>query len=826
VLDEILKQIDYMLVLAPLNPRPKGSREIWVTCPKCGKNEAFIFRDGRSIICRRGNQCGQTTELLELVSGIPRARGEDFLKACEELAKVGGAPFERRRMTPEQRLRIEAMEIRADALTLLRDAASANLKAQFDNFTGGAGVDYLQSRGFDVVKCLEYGFGLIENVEELDGVMTKKQLEEVGFYAVHEGAGYFSQKWEHRITIPLCDHRGRLQGFAGRTYKDHKQKYMNTRGTSLKDLVAIELAPALEHGSTIIGVEGFLDPFKARMHGIPNVVAVGTTGKALSPERWEALYNYGVKQFVFITDNDKAGAKGLEAALAAVDQAKKAPDVFTLELPEGKDLDEWIDIQNSNNLLVSEEFGRLYRQRLHSDRLRAKVFATSLDCSSEGDRWSYLQRCMDYDASVKEPRRLISLVNHFWPEVQSVSGADVEVIRDVCEKLRTNRRNEEKKKAVETALSLTKEQLKTSTPEEVIREVVTKVQAIEEAHRIVRPSLVLPPTELLSADLTALEEIAGRDFLGIPQQTLPTLDVMLSGLRGLTVLGGETNIGKTILLVQFAVGALLADQQVCCLFASLEMPPRTLRFRILSYLTGLSLQRLAKAVRAGNPDVMDACDFMERVILPRLRFIHPLEPVGTEFTVDSVFHEVESLKAETGATQCLTIVDFLGIWPVDESKFKTDTMVQKRQIEDLVEISHRCGPTITVSEIRKKQPGDESTEKESDDFMGSARSLYRADNLVAVYRFSDRMLVEHFESNMGFLRTRASPKRIDTKTFKSDETREQIEEIRAEMDKYAIFPLQLKVTKVRDGGKKGKINIMMFWEQSAAQEGLNFERTR
>ena len=121
---------------------------------------------------------------------------------------------------------------------------------------------------------------------------------------------------------------------------------------------------------------------------------------------------------------------------------------------------------------------------------------------------------------------------------------------------------------------------------------------------------------------------------------------------------------------------------------------------------------------------MDACDFMERVILPRLRFIHPLEPVGTEFTVDSVFHEVESLKAETGATQCLTIVDFLGIWPVDESKFKTDTMVQKRQIEDLVEISHRCGPTITVSEIRKKQPGDESTEKESDDFMGSARSLY------------------------------------------------------------------------------------------------------
>ena len=121
------------------------------------------------------------------------------------------------------------MEIRADALTLLRDAASANLKAQFDNFTGGAGVDYLQSRGFDVVKCLEYGFGLIENVEELDGVMTKKQLEEVGFYAVHEGTGYFSQKWEHRITIPLCDHRGRLQGFAGRTYKDHKQKYMNTR---------------------------------------------------------------------------------------------------------------------------------------------------------------------------------------------------------------------------------------------------------------------------------------------------------------------------------------------------------------------------------------------------------------------------------------------------------------------------------------------------------------------------------------------------------------------------------------------------------------------
>ena len=57
------------------------------------------------------------------------------------------------------------------------------------------------------------------------------------------------------------------------------------------------------------------------MHGIPNVVAVGTTGKALA-RALGVLYSYGVKQFVFITDNDKASQRA-EAALAAVDQARK-----------------------------------------------------------------------------------------------------------------------------------------------------------------------------------------------------------------------------------------------------------------------------------------------------------------------------------------------------------------------------------------------------------------------------------------------------------------------------------------------------------------------
>lgn len=827
MLEDILKQLDYMAVLAPYNPKPKGSREISVTCPKCNHNEAYIFRDGRAIICRRGNQCGQTTELLELAGAPPKSRGDDYVNGCEKLAAMGGVPFERKRMTPEQKIAAEEKERRSDALSLLRDLASNNLKNAWDDVFGHPAIDYLNKRNFDVIKCLEYGFGLVESVEQLQGVMTTEQLKELGLMIAGEGEqARIATNWAERILIPLQDYKGSLMGFSGRTYTDHKTKYINTRNSSIKTIVGVGLHHALQHGSTVIGVEGFLDPFKGRMNGIPNIVGIGTTGNALSPERWQALHKAGVKHFVFVTDDDRAGAEGLSAALRQLDKATAAPDVYLLTLDTGKDCDEWIDAAISRGEDPKALFSTHYKNRIHSDRYRARVFADGLSMESEGDKWEYIHRCMAYDETITNPKRALSLLNHFWPEVQQISGMEHSAIYEVCQTVRREKIQAERKKALSVALSQSKNSLSTDlSHEEITDSLRASLIEIETSYAYSQPTRVSPPQLLLSSDAEILNDIASKDYLGIAQGVLPQLDEMLSGLRGLTILAGDTNIGKTILLLQLALGSILNNPDVCCLFVSLEMPPQTLRFRILQHLTGMSLKELAQALRRGDSKAVKAMEMMEQSILPKLHIIHPEEPAGFVFSVANVCNESDQLKQLSGCDNCLIIVDYIGLMPIDENRYRTDLAQEKKRIADLIAIRNHShsGAVLAVSEMRKKSSDQGVADRTSDDISGSARAMYSASNVLLMYRFSDLMLLNHFSCNMDYLQLKKYPDKKTAKDLKGDNA-EEIENIKQKLDDMSIFPMQIKVDKIRDGGKKGKLNILMHWKNNTVTEGLNFDR--
>lgn len=816
-LDQVLKEIDYMRVLAHLEPKEKAD-EIWCICPACKVKDAYIHKDGRAILCRRQNNCGATTTLLELVSNVSKPRGSDFIKAVELLAERGGATYRARPLDPQAQMQIQRKKERSDSITAISEYATQMLNA--DIITGGACAKYLYERNFDGSRCLGYGFGYIRNAAELATIITIELAKELGFASDTDSAGLvWSAAWNNRLLIPLRDIKGVIRGFAGRAIGDNKPKYINTKDTNISSLVAIELQAALANGPNIIGVEGFLDPFKSRSNGIDGVVGIGSSGGALSEDRWEKLYSFGVQQFTFITDNDIAGAKGLEKALQKADKAKKCPDIFVMTLPGAKDLDEWIDKTNAANLPVKHNFETHYYDSIHADKFRARLFARNYDLHSEKGRHAYLTFCLEYDANINDSKRIITLRQYFWPEVQKlVDGIPLDLILQLRADLRARKMQEEKGKAVQKLL-VEVASLGTDA-DSALEKLRFQSQAIHQQYRLGYETSTEAPQTLLLKDLQFLAEASEREFLGIPQRSLPSIDELLSGLRGLCLVAGPTNIGKTIFLCQIALEAVRGNHDVCCVFATLEMSPMTLRLRMLSYLSGISYKDMIRMGKNPSKELKDAIEILENDIMPKMKFLHHDEPTGFAFDTPSLINEADALKAASKCDRVIVIVDFMGIWPVDVEAYKTEIAQQQRQVEDMILIRDAVGPknaVVAVVEVRKTNEEVITLQ----DVLGASRITYRADSLLIMNKFNDEMLWRHFSHHNGYAYKLKVPHKEPIKDLKKDENQDIIAQVRASLDKLGCSPLRIEVAKVRDGGRKGHVDITTTWGTSSMQEGIH-----
>ncbi len=66
-LNELIKEIEPSLkygLIDTLDPKDHGA--YWeLTCPQCGKHEAYLYKNSSAIICNRKNHCGYTESLLD-----------------------------------------------------------------------------------------------------------------------------------------------------------------------------------------------------------------------------------------------------------------------------------------------------------------------------------------------------------------------------------------------------------------------------------------------------------------------------------------------------------------------------------------------------------------------------------------------------------------------------------------------------------------------------------------------------------------------------------------------------------------------------------------
>jgi DNA primase len=167
----------------------------------------------------------------------------------------------------------------------------------------------------------------------------------------------YYDRFRDRLMIPICDLRGRVIGFGGRTLSDEQPKYLNSPETELFDkgntLYALDRAKdSISKTDRAVIVEGYFDAIALHAAGITNAVA--SLGTALSSAQVKQLVKFTEsKQIILNFDADKAGNIATERAISEVTELayQGQLQLRILNLPTGKDADEFLKNHSQSDYL-------------------------------------------------------------------------------------------------------------------------------------------------------------------------------------------------------------------------------------------------------------------------------------------------------------------------------------------------------------------------------------------------------------------------------------------------------------------------------------------
>ena len=212
---------------------------------------------------------------------------------------------------------------------------------------GMQGLSYFLHRGLTKKTLAQFQLGYAPAEDRLLTDFLRKRgfatddLIQAGVTQV-SSTGELRDRYRNRVIFPIWDLQGRTIGFGARTLGNDQPKYINTSDTELfhKGRILYGLAKArhkIRQTGQVILLEGYMDVIAFHQYGITNVVA--GLGTALTPEQ-AGLLQRVAEDVILLYDGDAAGQK---AAMRSLEVLRDVGlDARVVELPNGKDPDEWI----------------------------------------------------------------------------------------------------------------------------------------------------------------------------------------------------------------------------------------------------------------------------------------------------------------------------------------------------------------------------------------------------------------------------------------------------------------------------------------------------
>lgn len=433
---EIWPKLDKAYVLSDLNPVDNGSYYS-VDCPVCGhKKSAYIYKDGVQVCCNRLNHCGAVTTIWDYVK---EKDGLSQQATLQKLAEYAG--FELPKGSEMTYDRVEKIKRRAQILEVCQSLFRDHLKQHIE------ALNYLKTRGIEVEDEIdEAELGAFPPIPELKAYLLSRGFSE----EVIEESQILSQSnmgRTHILTIPFRDPNKQLKGFIVRAIRPGiEPKYLYTKGEMRNTLFNFK-----PHSRTrqLVVVEGILDAVIAEIKtNLNNVVATGSN--SITESQFENAKRYGVTQFVFGFDNDKAGLEGTEKA---VRRAQKYGVQAYVMSPY--DLQLWDKENNPDAIKDPDEYIRkkgaasfetLVRTAMGAAAWRARQLLLANKSLGESQHGldTILSLALEQEAGIIDPieaDQFLQIICHYC-------GTTLEKLNYRRMELKAKRRNEEAKKDI------------------------------------------------------------------------------------------------------------------------------------------------------------------------------------------------------------------------------------------------------------------------------------------------------------------------------------------------------------------------------------------
>jgi len=338
--EEIKKKLDIINVINRYVPLKKRGRHHVACCPfHQEKTPSFLVSPELQIFKCFG--CGKSGDIFTFVQEYERI---DFREALEELAKLAG-------VTLEKNPAFSAQESHQKTLFALNTET-----AKFYHYIltshplGRSALQYVLGRGINLATVKQFKIGFAPDDSSLhSNYLTKKGFSAADltasgtFLPSHYGRGFYD-RFSGRLTFPLIDYRGRVQGFSGRVLpgaKAEMAKYINSPETEIyhksQTLFGLHLTrDSIKRQDSVIVVEGEFDLISPFQSGFTNIVAI--KGTAFTPEQLQLLKRY-TSSLILALDSDFAGSAAARRSIELADSLDF--DIKVLDLGDRfKDPDE------------------------------------------------------------------------------------------------------------------------------------------------------------------------------------------------------------------------------------------------------------------------------------------------------------------------------------------------------------------------------------------------------------------------------------------------------------------------------------------------------
>ena len=551
-LADILENLNRADALVELNPKEKG-RYVYLTCPECHQNSAYISNNGYYIYCNRQNHCGYISGIVEYIANRDSISTND---AIYKLAEISGHQIPQFNEVDNEQFRVYKQKE-----NLLKDILSLAKNALWR--FGGSIIQYLRSRSYSDSEIIEMDFGVLPVIDELKKYLLNKGHS---FFLVEDIVGSFSKN--HPLLIPVYNHFGTIDGFISRAIdSDISPKYLYSQGLE-RGTYFFNINEA-KNTDTLILVEGIIDALLITNRGIKGAVACGGN----SPTELQianVLKHYKINTFILMLDNDSAGING---TLNAINLLKNHDvNIYIADNSPYKDPDELIKnvgiVELVNRLNNSQHYAKWYVNHI--------VNTHSISNDIEYDK--ALNKLLEFQNVINEPFYANYIIN-FICDKFSIS-------KDILEtKILSNREKYNQEKLGESYKLTLKNAQKLLKTGEIDKLSDYLTQRIIHANSIKSANLITQyPLEQAKEDI--IKRPPGLDT-GYEQ-----IDKYVSIPNGaITLVAGRPSHGKTTFLLNLYLNMIEKYPDKQFYFFSYEESKTALFIKIINILAGVIVNK-------------------------------------------------------------------------------------------------------------------------------------------------------------------------------------------------------------------------------------------